>query len=40
MKAIKKDEIKLTGEQIVQKKLSEINALLKKADLSKIGIRN
>lgn len=38
MKEIKKEEIKLTGEQIIQKKLSEINALLKKADLSKIGL--
>jgi hypothetical protein len=40
MKEIKKEEIKLTGEQVVQKKLSEINALLKKADLSKIGIKH
>jgi hypothetical protein len=40
MKENKKEEVKLSGEQIVQKKLSEINALLKKADLSKIGIKN
>jgi hypothetical protein len=40
MKENKKEEVRLTGEQIVQKKLSEINALLKRADLSKIGIKN
>ena len=40
MKEPKKENIRLTGEQIVQKKLSEINALLKKADLSKIGLKH
>jgi hypothetical protein len=40
MKEIKKEDIKLTGEQVVQKKLNEINALLKKADLSKIGLKH
>lgn len=39
MKEIKKEPQKLSGEQIVQKKLNEINVLLKKADLSKIGIK-
>lgn len=40
MKANKKESTKLTGEQIVQKKLNEVNAFLKRADLSKIGIKN
>ena len=31
-----KPEIRLTGEQIVQKKLDEMNAMLKKTDLSKL----
>ena len=42
MKAIKKENAapKLTGEQIVQKKLDEMNELLRKVDLSKFPERS
>jgi len=42
MKAIKKENAapKLTGEQIVQKKLDEMNELLRKVDLSKFPGRS
>lgn len=42
MKAIKKETAapKLTEEQIVQKKLDEINELLRKVDLSKLPGRS
>jgi hypothetical protein len=36
MKEIKKGKVNLTGEQIVQKKLSEINALSKKLIYQKL----
>jgi hypothetical protein len=38
MKASKKIVTKTTAEQIVQKKLNEVNDMLKKTDLSKLGI--
>ncbi len=38
MKASKKIVAKTAAEQIVQKKLNEVNEMLKKTDLSKLGI--
>lgn len=40
MKTNKKLTAKVTGEQIVQKKLDEANEMLKKTDLTKLGIKN